>query len=49
MNHFPGLPPYRLPHIASPLRAAAVFWPEELVFKDAPSRLVGPDGAVVTW
>jgi endonuclease YncB( thermonuclease family) len=26
-----------------------LFWPEELVFKDAPSRLVGSGGAVVTW
>jgi endonuclease YncB( thermonuclease family) len=25
------------------------FWPEELVFRDAPSRLVGPGGVVVTW
>jgi endonuclease YncB( thermonuclease family) len=26
-----------------------LFWPEELVFKDAPSRLIGPDGPVVDW
>jgi endonuclease YncB( thermonuclease family) len=25
------------------------FWPDELIFKDAPSRLVGPGGAVVAW
>ena len=26
-----------------------LFWPEELVFKDAPSNLVGPSGPVVAW
>jgi len=26
-----------------------LFWPEELVFKDAPSRLVGPGGGEVNW
>jgi hypothetical protein len=24
-------------------------WPEEVVFKEAPSRLTGPGGVPVTW
>jgi len=28
---------------------SVLFWPEELVFKDAPSKLVGPGGREVKW